>query len=616
MDIWLLLLIPLVASFTIALFTRKYKDLSSYISIGAVVLCFILSIKPIIYFLADPHAEPIERSFPWIDIPGLYVEMGTLLDPLSVLMLFIVTFVGSLIHIYSRGYMHGDPGYSRFFACLSLFIFAMLGIVLANNFIQMFIFWELVGLASYLLIGYYFEKPSAADAAKKAFLVNRVGDFGFILGIFVIFYATGTFNFLAIEKQIEAGNVGDWTLLLAALLIFCGVVGKSAQFPLHVWLPDAMEGPTPVSALIHAATMVAAGVYLLARTAFLYHAAPPEAAMVVAYIGGFTALLAATIALAQSDIKRVIAYSTLASLGYMVMAMGVGGVSAGMLYLTTHAFFKALLFLAAGSVIHALHTNDIWKMGGLFGKMKVTGTTFLIGTLAMVGVFPFSGFFAKDEILIATLASGNYLLFILGIITAFLIAVFMSKLLFVTFFGEKRFHGHPHESPPVMTVPLIILAFFAAVSGLVALPSLDPNFSTYIGGHVEDGKEGGHFVAILSTVVVLAGILVAWLIYQRRAIEAEMIANHCHPIYRLLERRLYIDDFYDRVIVAKIYNGMARMFNFMEIHLIIGLMVNGTAFLTREAGKALRMITTGRLQEYALFMVGGVVILLLFFILG
>ncbi len=615
MSIWLLLLIPLIATTTITLITRRHKDLSSYISIGAVVLCFIISIKPILYFLRNPHAEPLEQSFTWLNIPGLYVEIGTLLDPLSVLMLFIVTFVGSLIHIYSRGYMHGDPGYSRFFACLSLFIFAMLGIVLANNFIQMFIFWELVGLASYLLIGYYFEKPSAADAAKKAFLVNRVGDFGFILGIFVIFYATGTFNFLAIEKQIEAGNVGDWTLLLAALLIFCGVVGKSAQFPLHVWLPDAMEGPTPVSALIHAATMVAAGVYLLARTAFLYHAAPPEAAMVVAYIGGFTALLAATIALAQSDIKRVIAYSTLASLGYMVMAMGVGGVSAGMLYLTTHAFFKALLFLAAGSVIHALHTNDIWKMGGLYRKMKITGSTFGIGALAMIGVFPFSGFFAKDEILVATLASGNYVLFIGGIITAFLIAIFMSKLVFVTFFGEERYEGHPHESPPVMTVPLIILAFFAAVSGFVALPGLEPNFSTYIDGHVEGG-EGGHFVAILSTLVVLAGILVAWLIYQRGFVRAEVIANHCHPLYRVLENRFYIDDFYDRVIVERIYNGIGRAFNFTEIHIIIGFFVNGSAFITREIGKALRLLTTGRLQEYALLMVGGVVILLFFFIFG
>lgn len=615
MGIWLLLLIPLIATFTITLFTRRYKDLSSYISIGAVVLCFILSLKPILYFLKHPHASPLEQAFPWLDIPGLYVEIGTLLDPLSVLMLFIVTFVGSLIHIYSRGYMHGDPGYSRFFACLSLFIFAMLGIVLANNFIQMFIFWELVGLASYLLIGYYFEKPSAADAAKKAFLVNRVGDFGFILGIFVIFYATGTFNFLAIERQIEAGNVNDWTLLLAALLIFCGVVGKSAQFPLHVWLPDAMEGPTPVSALIHAATMVAAGVYLLARTAFLYHAAPHEAAMVVAYIGGFTALLSSAIALAQSDIKRVIAYSTLASLGYMVMAMGVGGVSAGMLYLTTHAFFKALLFLAAGSVIHALHTNDIWEMGGLYSKMKVTGGTFIIGALAMIGVFPFSGFFAKDEILVATLASGNYILFGSGVITAFLIAIFISKLVFVTFFGERRYHGHPHESPPVMTVPLIILAFFAAVSGFVALPGMEPNFSTYIGGHIEGG-EGGDFVAILSTLVVLAGIFVAWLIYQRGFVRAEAIANHSHLIHRALENRLYIDDFYDRVVVERIYNGTGRIFNFIEIHVIISFFVNGSAFITREIGKALRLLTTGRLQEYALLMVGGVVVLLFFFTFG
>ena len=613
MTTWLILLIPLISAFTITICARKYKELSSFISIGAVIVCFLLATGPILYLLKHPFMKPIEQSFTWIDIPGLHVEIGTLLDQLSILMLFIVTFVGSLIHIYSRGYMKGEPGFSRFFACMSIFIFSMLGIVLANNFIQMFIFWELVGLSSYLLIGYYFEKPSAADAAKKAFLVNRIGDFGFILGIFTIFYATGTFNFIDLKEYINTNHVPDWTLLAGALLVFCGAVGKSAQFPLHVWLPDAMEGPTPVSALIHAATMVTAGVYLLARTSFLFMAAPPEAMVVVAYIGGITALFSALIALAQDDIKRVIAYSTLASLGYMVMAMGVGGISAGMLYLLTHAFFKALLFLAAGSAIHALHTNDIWEMGGLYKKMKVTGGTFIVGALAMAGVFPFSGFWAKDEILAATLASGNYFLFGVGIVTAFLIAVFMAKLVFVAFFDEERYHGHPHESPSVMTIPLIVLAVFATIAGFVALPGLEPNFNTIIGGHVESGHEGGHFVAYLSSFVVLLGLFLGWLIYQKRMIDTDIFTNRLNWLYRLLQNKFYVDEFYDNFVVGKIYNGLGRIFNFIEVNVVINFLVNGFAYLARGLGKLLRLSISGHLENYTLIMVGGAAILILIF---
>jgi NADH-quinone oxidoreductase subunit L len=360
MDIWALLIVPLAAALIITFITRKHKELSSYVSVGAVVLCFLIVLPYLVRMIGDPHMEYIEQSFLWIDIPGLMIEMGTIIDPLSIIMLFIVTFVGALIHIYSRGYMHGEAGYSRFFASLSLFIFSMLGIVLANNFIMIYVFWELVGLASYLLIGYYFEKPAAADAAKKAFLVNRIGDFGFILGIFVLYYATGTFNFVKMAHIIQAGTVDSGTLGLAALLIFCGAVGKSAQFPLHVWLPDAMEGPTPVSALIHAATMVAAGVYMLARTGFLYAAAPHEAMMVIAYIGGLTALMAALLALGQRDIKRIIAYSTLSSLGYMVMSVGVGGTGAHVLPRDARVL-QSPPVPRAGSVIHACHTNDIGR---------------------------------------------------------------------------------------------------------------------------------------------------------------------------------------------------------------------------------------------------------------
>lgn len=609
MTTWLILFIPLVAALVITFVTRKHKDLSSYISIGAVVICFILSIDPILSLIKDPHMKPIEQGFAWINIPGLYVEMGTLLDPLSILMLFVVTFVGSLIHIYSRGYMHGEAGFSRFFACLSLFIFSMLGIVLANNFIQIFVFWELVGLSSYLLIGYYFEKTSASDAAKKAFLVNRIGDFGFILGIFVLFQATGTFNFIEINHALEKGAIPDSTVYLAALLVFCGAVGKSAQFPLHVWLPDAMEGPTPVSALIHAATMVAAGVYLLARTALLYHFSP-EAMEVVAYIGGFTALMAAVIAVAQNDIKRIIAYSTLSSLGYMVMAMGVGGMTAGMFYLTTHAFFKALLFLAAGSVIHALHTQDIWEMGGVFNKLKTTGTTFLLGSLAMAGVFPFSGFWSKDEILAAAYFSHHYFLFAIGISAAFVSAFFMTRLVFVTFFGNERSHGHPHESPPVMTWPLIILAFFAVVSGFAGLPWMEPNFGTYIAGPSHGEHGFSPFVAGLSTIVVIAGIALGYFIYCKKLDEDPLAKN---TFYKFAHHKFYFDELYDNVIVAGIYNGIGKLCNFAEVQVIIHFFVNGFAYLTREAGKILRLTTTGKLQHYTLIMVAGAVALVLIF---
>ncbi|MFQ5586863.1 MAG: NADH-quinone oxidoreductase subunit L [Thermodesulfobacteriota bacterium] len=622
MNPWLLLIIPLASAIIITLVTRGNKALSSYISIGAIVLCFVISIPHFLYGLRHPHMHAIEQSVTWLNIPGLYVELGTLIDPLSLLMLFIVTFVGSLIHIYSRGYMHGEPGFSRFFACLSLFIFSMLGIVLSNNFIQIFIFWELVGLASYLLIGYYFEKPSAADASKKAFLVNRIGDFGFILGIFVIFVATGTFNFGEIEHEVAAGHVSPNTLLLGALLLFCGAMGKSAQFPLHVWLPDAMEGPTPVSALIHAATMVAAGVYMLARIAFILNAAPPAALMVIAYIGGITALMAACIALAQSDIKRVVAYSTLSSLGYMVMAVGVGSVTAGMFYLTTHGFFKALLFLAAGSAIHAVHSNEIWDMGNLYPKMKITAVTFILGAAAMSGVFPFSGFWSKDEILSAALSSGNYILFFMGILAAFISALFMAKLCFVAFFGKARYHGHPHESPPSMTIPLIILAFFAVVSGAIGLPWLETNFGTYIGGGGH-GHGGGHgaehfslFTASLSTIVVLAGIGFGYQLYYKGSVSAHGFVISFPRIHRALVNKLYFDHFYDTIVVGKIYNGIARLVNFIEVDLIIKGGVNGLAYITRELGKGLRLSQTGKVQHYAFIMIGGVLLLLLFFAVG
>jgi NADH-quinone oxidoreductase subunit L len=465
---WLILFLPLVATAVITLFTLRNKTVSSLISIGAVVAGFILTVL----FIAAKGLHPAvsEVSINWLSIGGLNVDFGLKLDALSLMMLLIVTGVGGLIHIYSYGYMHEDRSMARFFAFLSLFTFSMLGIVLANNFIQMFIFWELVGVSSYLLIGFWFEKPSAADAAKKAFITNRLGDFGFMLGILVVWGLLGSLNFGELETTLKANPalLGGYATV-AGLLIFCGAVGKSAQFPLHVWLADAMEGPTPVSALIHAATMVAAGVYMLCRIFFLLDAG---ALQVIAYIGGFTALLAALIAVQQNDIKRILAYSTLSQLGYMVMAVGLAGETPAMFHLTTHAFFKALLFLGAGSVIHSLHDEqDIWKMGGLKNKMPITFWTFLIGTLALSGVPPFSGFYSKDSILGQALDQKNYLLFAVGAGVAGLTTFYMFRLFFVAFLGQPRTDKakHAHESPAVMSWPLLILAVFATAGGIIGI---------------------------------------------------------------------------------------------------------------------------------------------------
>src|SRR5882724_8947993 len=470
---WLILFLPLLATAVITLFTLRCKTTSSLISIGAVVAGFVMTV---IFVNANGIHFSGETSTNWLSVGNLNVDFGLKLDALSVMMLFVVTGVGGLIHIYSYGYMDEDPGKARFFAKLSLFTFSMLGIVLANNFIEMFIFWELVGVSSYLLIGFWFEKPSAGDAAKKAFIVNRLGDFGFLLGILVFWSMLGTLNFSGLQTGMEnfkAIHSGPTPMLIVGgLLIFCGAVGKSAQFPLHVWLPDAMEGPTPVSALIHAATMVAAGVYMLCRIFFLLNA---DALHVIAYIGGFTALLAALIAVQQNDIKRIIAYSTLSQLGYMVMAVGLSGPTAAMFHLTTHAFFKALLFLSAGSVIIALHhEQDIWKMGNLRAKMPTTFWTFLVGALALSGVWPLSGFFSKDSILAQALEQHNYLLFANGVFVAGLTTFYIFRLFFVVFFGKEKSEivSHAHESPAVVTLPLIVLAVFSVIGGVIGIEGI------------------------------------------------------------------------------------------------------------------------------------------------
>src|SRR5881296_2930386 len=430
---WLILIAPLVSTIVITLFTLRWKALSSTISVVAVLVSFICSC------LVFAHSASAAAQITWIDVAGaLKVPIALTLDALSRTMVLLVSGVGALIHIYSLGYMRDDQGKSRYFAALSLFMFAMLGIVLASNFVMLFIFWELVGFTSYVLIGHWFYRDAAADAANKAFITTRIGDFGFMIGILMVWMATGSLVFTEIAPRMSTLAGHPLFLTIAALLIFCGAVGKSAQFPLHVWLPDAMEGPTPVSALIHAATMVAAGVYLLCRVFFLFNA---PALQVIAWVGGATALLAALMAAQQNDIKRILAYSTLSQLGYMVIAVGVASPAPAMYHLTTHAFFKALLFLGAGSVIHVLHhEQDIWKMGALKNKMPVTFWTFLLGTLALCGVPPFSGFFSKDEIIAATLnpEHGSLLLFVLAVGVALLTTFYMSRLVLVAFLSPAK----------------------------------------------------------------------------------------------------------------------------------------------------------------------------------
>src|SRR6266513_1001798 len=458
---WYALLLPLASAIAITLFTRRSKALSSFLSIAAVIGSFVCSC--LIFSQSGIHIP----EFTWIDFGKVFkVPVGFTLDNLSKTMLVLVSGIGSLIHIYSLRYMRDDEGKSRYFAALSLFMFAMLGIVLANNFVMLFIFWELVGFTSYVLIGHWFERDAAADAAKKAFLTNRVGDFGFMLGILMVWMPTGSIIFSDIVPQISKITVNPGYLAIAALLIFCGAVAKSAQFPLHVWLPDAMEGPTPVSALIHAATMVAAGVYMLVRVAFVIQASG-DALSVIAWIGTITATMAALIATQQSDIKRILAYSTLSQLGYMVMAVGLASNEAAMFHLFTHAFFKALLFLGAGSVIVMLHhEQNIWKMGGLSRNLPITFLTFGAGALALIGCPPFSGFFSKDAIL-AVAYERNMPIFVVGLLTAFLTAFYVIRLFVVVFFGNARSEiaRKSNESPAVMTGPLIALALLAILGG-------------------------------------------------------------------------------------------------------------------------------------------------------
>ena len=602
--------LPLLAFLVITAFTQKQKMLSAVLSITCMFAAFSISVYLLILQLNAGHGASHEFSFPWLYLGDVKMSLGILINPLTTVMLIVVTTVSMLVQVYSIGYMKGDYAFSRFFSYISLFSFSMLGIVMANNLIQMYIFWELVGLCSYLLIGFWWFKPEAAEASKKAFVVTRFGDFGFLIGILILSYITGTFNFAEIQVQITAGVLSPGMLTLIALLLFSGAVGKSAQFPLHVWLPDAMEGPTPVSALIHAATMVAAGVFMVARL-FGIFSASPHAMLVIAYLGGFTAIFAATIALTQNDIKRVLAFSTLSQLGYMMLALGIGGYTSGMFHLTTHAFFKALLFLGAGSVIHAVHTNDIQLMGGLHKKMPITSITFLIASLSIAGIFPLSGFWSKDEILVNIMESGHMGLYYVAAATAFLTAFYMFRLYLMTFTGKPRdahAYDHAHESPLTMTIPLMILAVLSIVTGLAGIPGKEQSVYNFLffGAHPHET----HFnmgVALSSSAIAVSGILLALLMYAFGVIKPEAVKKASGPLYKLSYNKYYIDEIY----MFFIKNGffvIASAIKWFDRHVVDGA-VNLVAFLCRWSGSKLRLTINGGVQSYALIIFGGLVLI-------
>lgn len=675
-----ILLLPL-ASFVLLIFTgKRYNEKSGLIGTAVLGAGLLLSLY-ILFAKLQSDAKVWDFTFPWIDFHSfvnnvpLKLDIGIMVDNLTAVMLVVVTLISFLVHLFSLAYMKGDVRYSRYYANLGLFTFSMLGIVITNNYLLMYVFWELVGLSSYLLIGHWYEKKSAADASKKAFLVNRVGDLGFFIGIMIVWMQFSTLTFDGIFGSIQNGIIpfdsNTW-LTAAGLLIFCGAVGKSAQFPLHVWLPDAMEGPTPVSALIHAATMVAAGVYLVARTFPMLTA---DALLSIAYIGAITAFIAATIAIAQNDIKKILAYSTISQLGYMVMGLGVGAYTAGVFHLVTHAAFKAGLFLASGSVIHAMHhalhhvndhhtdAQDIRSMGGLKNKMPVTFWTMMIFTLAISGVPLTSGFLSKDEILAGTLAfskfSGHTIIPIIGFLVAGLTAFYMFRMMIVVFFGEhtdKHRADHIHESPKVMTVPLMILAalsFFAfysfnpvsASSGWFYENVLTPTVvvpeavaATATEQFVEEVHHQHTLAMILSVSVAGLGILIAFATYYWKKISADAIANALKPVHNFLSNKWYFDELYDATAVA-ITVGTARLLAWFDATIIDGI-VNGAASVTRLGsvisgkfdsivvdglvnftayfagffGMLLRTVQTGKVQTYIVFALVGLMVLLALYI--
>lgn len=631
--VWLIPIFPLIGFLINGLFGRSFSEKTiGWIGAGSVGASFVVAVS---IFLEILNLPPGSRSvqtivYSWIWSGDLNVPVGFLVDPLSLIMIMVVSGVGCIIHVYSIGYMHGEIGFRRYFSYLNLFVFSMLILVSANNFLLMFVGWEGVGLCSYLLIGYYYEKRSAADAGKKAFVVNRIGDFGFLLGMFLIFTTFGTFTFTEVfsaapEKLTQGGSL----VTLITLLLFVGATGKSAQIPLYTWLPDAMEGPTPVSALIHAATMVTAGVYMIARCSVLF-ALAPISLTAVAIIGGATALFAATIGMTQFDIKRVLAYSTISQLGYMFMACGVGAFASGIFHLMTHAFFKALLFMAAGSVMHALSGElDMRKMGNLHKKLPYTHWTYLFGTLAIAGIFPFAGFFSKDEILYYSFER-HFGFWTIGAIAALMTSFYMFRSVFMTFYGKSRVESdvasHLHESPPIMTVPLMVLAFLSLIGGFVGIPIMPGGqiFGDFIGpvfapakAIIEHGvhHNGHHSVTAelvlmgISLGIAIFGLLVARFMYISSPGTPGRIVERFSGLHRLVYNKYWIDELYDFLFVNSIVNFSKLMWKKFDEAVVDGA-VNGVATVVRAFGSVLRLLQTGLVKDYALsILVGAIVII-------
>ncbi|MBA2874492.1 NADH-quinone oxidoreductase subunit L [Thermaerobacillus caldiproteolyticus] len=601
---WLIPLFPLFSFLILLLVGKRMKETSAYVGIIMTFLSFIGAVAVLLERLDAPtyKAEQV-----WFTIGSIKITAGFEVNALNALMLVVVSLVSFLVHIYSKGYMHGDDRFSVFYAYLGLFTFAMLGLVMSPNLLQTYVFWELVGLGSFLLIGFYFYKEEAKAAAKKAFIMTRIGDVGLLIGMILLFWQAGSFEYDHIFAAVKAGNVSQTMITLSAILIFIGAVGKSGQFPLHTWLPDAMEGPTPVSALIHAATMVAAGVYLVAALFPLYEASE-TAMLTVAIVGGFTAIFAASIGLVQTDIKRVLAYSTVSQLGYMMLALGSGGYVAGIFHLTTHAFFKALLFLAAGSVIHAVQTQDIEKMGGLWRKMPLTAPLFLIGTLAISGVPLLSGFFSKDEILVAAWTHGHSVLFWIAVLAAFFTAFYMFRLFFLVFSGEGRHEAKEvHESPAVMTFPMIVLSVLAIFSGYINTPW----FGTFLGDWLTDEgfahEEAPSWIMVVATVVSLLGILLAWLMYGRRSLARDWLSSRAPLTYNVLFNKYYIDEFYAMTFgyVTKFISVLCK---YIDRFVVEGIAV-AIAAITKAIGAFGARLQNGQVQMYGAVTLIGLTIL-------
>jgi NADH-quinone oxidoreductase subunit L len=646
--IWLVPVFPLLGVIINGIAGIRFpRKLIGLIGCVAISLSFLVSC---LIFLELIKLSPESRVYEvllyeWIPCGELQVNIGFLVDALSLVMLLTVSGVSFVIHIYSIGYMHDDPGFRRYFTYLNLFVFFMLILVSANSFLMMFIGWEGVGLCSYLLIGFWYQNKAPADAGKKAFIVNRIGDYGFLLAMMLIFVVFGTLDFLPVfEKTPSVFRSGELTVTLITLLLFVGACGKSAQIPLYVWLPDAMEGPTPVSALIHAATMVTAGVYMVVRCNVLFSMAPLTMG-VVAVIGAITAIFTASIAIVTNDIKRVLAYSTISQLGYMFLACGVGAYAAGIFHLMTHAFFKALLFLCAGSVMHALSGElDMRKMGSLKKHLPKTYMTFLIGCLAIAGIPPFAGFFSKDEILWKAF-QGSFLLWAVAAIAAFMTAFYMFRAVFMTFYGESRMEPevakHVHESPPVMTNPLIILAILSTIGGLVGIPIIKgwnrfhDFLAPVLGGHAEHlaekstagiafasevathSAQGVHhsvglelFMMAVSVAIGLAGIITAYYLYLKRPELPERIARRFKGTYNLLYNKYFVDEIYFTFVVRPINTVSDFLWKFFDDKVVDGAMVNGSARMVKRISGGLKRLQTGSVQHYALSILIGLLVVL------